>query len=371
MFSTGNYIVLFVLLIGLAFLYRKLEEKRIREEDLENYGIIKKYLLNDTNTLGKSKKPILWMHIPYEYNARDWLSFGSRSSHELNQPYLYLTVKSVIDQCQESFHICMIDDEAFSFLIPEWNIQMNKISHPVSDKIRMLGLANIVYQYGGMVLPISFLCLRDLSLLYEEGVKGERMFVGETEDRFASSVVQAFHPNLGLFGAQKKNETVLGLVRHMETVISRDYTEESRFLGDFSHWCQDRIVSGDVHLVDGRLLGTKGTNNLPIDARQLLSDYEIKLDPTTYGIWIPAMELLRRRSFEWFTRLSTQQVLDSNTVLGSYFRQADQGLSGPVVEPMEERPHWVRFWKTPLARVYGLKPNFLGDNLLSNNYPNY
>jgi hypothetical protein len=148
MFSTGNYIALFVILIVLAFLYRKLEDKRIREEDIENYAIIKKYLLNDNKTLGGSKKPIIWIHIPYEYNSRNWLSFGSRSSHELNQPYLYLTVRTIIEQCGDSFNICMIDDDAFSFLIPEWKIQMRKIPEPISDKLRMLALANILYIYG-------------------------------------------------------------------------------------------------------------------------------------------------------------------------------------------------------------------------------
>jgi hypothetical protein len=374
MFSVGNYIALFVILIVLAYLYRKFEDKRIREEDLENYGIIKKYLLNDKKTLGlgKAKKPILWIHIPYEYNARHWLSFGSRSSHELNQPYLYLTVRTIIEQCQDSFHICMIDDDAFPVLIPEWNIQMSKVGAPVSNKIRMLALANILYIYGGMLLPISFLCLHDLSSLYEEGIKSGRMFVCETEDKNASSTFYKFYPNLQMMGAERKNETMLDLIHHMEHVISRDYTAESHFLGEFSSWCEKRIQNGDIHLVDGRLVGTKGTNDLPITVNELLGDYYIQLYPQAYGILIPAMDILKRRHFEWFTRLSAKQVLDANTILSQYFRLALHA-DGPrgVIEPLENRPSWVKFWKTPLVSLYGLKPNFLGDNLLNNSYPNY
>jgi hypothetical protein len=95
-----NYIILFAILAVLAILYRRFEDKRIREENKDNYEAIQKYLLDDI-TLGMSKKPILWIHVPYEYNSRRWLSFGSRSSFDLNQPYLYLTVKSIITRCDD------------------------------------------------------------------------------------------------------------------------------------------------------------------------------------------------------------------------------------------------------------------------------
>jgi len=372
MFSVGNYIALFVILIVLAYLYKKLESNRIREEDLENYSIIKKYLLNDNKTLGGVKKPILWIHIPYEYNSRNWLSFGSRSSHELNQPYLYLTVKTIIEQCQDSFHICMIDDDALPLLIPDWNIRLNKVGAPISDKLRMLAIANILYIYGGMLLPISFLCLHDLRPLYEEGVKGGRIFVGENEDRNTTSTFYKFYPNLQLIGAERKNQTIMDLIHHMEIVISSDYTAESQFLGNFSNWTEKHIQTGDVHMVDGRLIGTKGTNRLPITINDLLGDYYIQLYPQAYGIWIPAMDILKRRHYEWFSRLSAKQVLDANTILSNYFRLAISA-NGPrgVIEPLENRPSWVKFWKTPLVTLYGLKPNFLGNDLLTNKYPDY
>ena len=91
-----NLFILFFILMVLGFLYRRFEDKLMREENKDNYEAIQKYLLDDV-TLDKSKKPILWIHVPYEYNSRQWLSFGSRSSFDLNQPYLYLTVRSIIN----------------------------------------------------------------------------------------------------------------------------------------------------------------------------------------------------------------------------------------------------------------------------------
>ena len=79
-----NYICLFVILMVLWLLYNRYQDKLTSEEDYENYDAIQKYLLNDSS-LDNKNKPILWIPINYEYNSRNWLSFGSRSSVELNQ----------------------------------------------------------------------------------------------------------------------------------------------------------------------------------------------------------------------------------------------------------------------------------------------
>ena len=56
-------------------------------------------------------KPNIWIHIDYEKNSRNWKSFYSRNSRHLNQPYLHLTIKSIIRYCQDDFNICLINDD--------------------------------------------------------------------------------------------------------------------------------------------------------------------------------------------------------------------------------------------------------------------
>ena len=51
------------------------------------------------------------------------VDFHSRNTNNLNQPYLHLTIQSIIDHCSNDFHICLIDDDSFSKLIPEWDIK--------------------------------------------------------------------------------------------------------------------------------------------------------------------------------------------------------------------------------------------------------
>ena len=98
-------------------------------------------------------------------------------------------------------------------------------------------------------------------------------------------------------------------------------------------------------------------------------DY-LNVYPQTYGILIPSDEILKRRKYEWFSRLSHKQVLQSNTIIGNYLllSNAPDNQEG-ILEPLEIRPNWVGFWKTPnYPGLYGLKPNFLGDNLLKKDY---
>lgn len=370
MFSVKNYIILFVILIVLGFFYRRFEDKRIREEEDDDYKAIQKYLLNDT-ALNKVKKPILWIHIPHEYNARNWLSFGSRSSVELNQPYLYLTFKSIIQQCDESFHICLIDDKSFEKLIPNWTINFGHISNPIKENIRSLAFAKLIYMYGGIKVPLSFLCMKDLIGLYQEGTKYGKMFLCENTDRNVTSASFKFYPSLKFMGAKKETPILMELIDFMERTISTDYTAATKFLGEFDRWCEARVRSGKIILINGLEVGTKTIDEEPISVESLLSSNYIKLYDKTYGIWIPAQDIMNRRYYEWFVRMSPKQVLESNTIIAKYLILANvpNRKEGMITE-FKPKPNWVSFWKTPLGEPnWGLKPNFLGDDLVQLPYP--
>jgi len=368
--SFTNIFILIFILIVLGFLYKRFEDKRMREEQGESYEAIKNYLLDDI-TLGKSKKPILWIHVPHEYNARHWLSFGSRSSFELNQPYLYLTVRSIIKQCEESFTICIIDDFSFKNLIPNWNIDMTCVADPILSNIRMLGLSKLLYIYGGLICPISFICLKNLIGLYHKGTMGHKMFVCEMVDRNITSTEFNFFPSLLFCGAPKGCETVRELCNVMERVTSHDFTADVRFLGEFNKWCKIQIEHGNINLIDSLDIGAKTNEGKRIIIDNLLSNYYLHISPNAYGIYIPANEILIRRKFEWFSRMSPKQVLESDTIIGNYLLLVTSPGKNTILEPLnnkinkEVKNRFVGFWKTPLYPGLWMvaQPNMLGDNI--------
>ena len=65
--------------------------------------------------------------------------FGSRSSEELNQDYLYLTLRSIIDKCSDYFHVILIDDDSFDTLLEDWNVDLKKVGNVTKRKYKMFG----------------------------------------------------------------------------------------------------------------------------------------------------------------------------------------------------------------------------------------
>ena len=368
--SLSTLLILLFILIGVGFFYKQIESKFKNEDNQFNDNMIQKYLLSDDD-LDNEKKPILWIHIPYEYNARNWQSFGSRSSFDLNQPYLYLTVKSIINQCNESFKICIIDDHSFDKLLPNWNINMSRISNPISENMRTLGFMKLIYRYGGLLCPISFVCMKNLIGLYNEGTAGSKMFLCETNDKNVTSSSYDFYPSISFCGAPKETKLVLQLIDFIQRTISTDFTAESKFLGSFDRWCEARIKNRQINKVDGSKIGIKTVDDAPIKIEDLMSNHYLKLYPETYGILIPSDEILNRVHYQWFARMSQKQVIESDTIIGNYLLLSNApDCQQGVIEPLKNRPSWVGFWKTPLYDgVYGLKPNFLGDNLIKEKYP--
>jgi hypothetical protein len=365
--DTTIVILSLVVLCIIAFLYSRYYDKIDRVQGYSNYdSMIRQYLArHDSPSLAdKKKKPLLWIPICYDINARKWESFGSRNTTELNQPYLYLTIKSIIRHCNDSFQICLIDDESFPKLLPQWDIDMTKIGSPIVDKIRQLGLMKILYTYGGMIVPPSFLCMRDLNEMYSMGTAGNMMFVVENIDRNSTSVKHEFFPDVRFCGAPKELSIVKELMAFMEQTISTDYTAESIFLGEYNRWINVR--RSQIKVIDGKLIGVKTMHDEMILIDNLLSNDYLDIYPQTYGIYIPQEEILGRRNYEWFARLSPKQVLTSNTILGKYILLASTpDMKGGVIESMETNPNWVAYWNVPSGSpVWGLMPNYLGNNLI-------
>ena len=114
--------------------YYNLHKKEQGSRELDKLDLIQEYLLNGESA--NSQKPILWIHNSYKINARNWDSFKSRNTKDLNQPYLYLCIKSIIKHCGKSFNVVLIDDNSFRKLIPDWTVSMNIITDPIENHMR-------------------------------------------------------------------------------------------------------------------------------------------------------------------------------------------------------------------------------------------
>lgn len=319
-----NAFIIFIIIIVVCLLYKKHEDKMILKEN-DDYYIIRKYLLIEGKEFEDiENKPIMFIHIDYEYNARNWLSFGSRSSCELNIPFLYFTLKSIIMHCDKSFHICIIDDSSFKKLLPDWKIEMKMLPDPIRTYTRQLGITKLLNKYGGMNVPLSFLCFKDLIGIYENNINNiSNVFVCETLDKNITNTYHNFYPNINFMGCTKDNECMKEMINFMELNISQDFTFQTKFLGSFDRWVNEKIKINVIKVVDGSLIGVKNNNGNQILLDNLMSDQYLNLNDNVYGILVPVKEILNRRKYEYYARMSKVQILESTCILSKHIMVAN------------------------------------------------
>jgi hypothetical protein len=320
LFKLNNYIHYFyplTITIILGIVYNKYKDHEDSADNINNYHMVKKYLLNDSY-LVQNKKPIIWIHITYEKNARWWPNFSSRTTENLNQPYQYLTLKSIIDKCGEDFNVCLIDDDTFQNIIPGWNIDLSIVADPIRTKIRNLALARLLYNFGGFVMPSSFLCFKNMKQIYENLTINDNMFVGEMISQTDVSDKINFFPNSKFMGCKKNCKAMLEYIHYLEIMVSSDLTSESDFIGSCNRWFYKKNREGKVKLIPSGVLGTCNNEGKQITIDTLMSNNFINLSDNVHGLYIPSEEILKRTAYQWFARQSAKQALLSNTLIGKY-----------------------------------------------------
>lgn len=310
-----KYVFMLVMLILVGSMKDKFISHDSLNEQNKHYEIVKNYLLNESS-LARSSSPIIWIHVDPEINSRWWASFGSRNTKCLNQPYQLLCIKTIVDKCGKHFNVCLIDDESFAKIIPGWTVNMSRISNPIREKIRELAMARILHYYGGLIVPSSFICFKDLSGIYKAGVSGNKMFVGEFIDKNITSTNNKVFPNSRMMGCKPNCDMMKQYVSYLEQLASTDFTDESVFLGNASRWCKNEIDKGNVRLIKGSMLGAIDSDKKLITIERLMGSSYVDISADAAGIYLPEKEILTRTAYRWFGRMNAKQVLESDTVIG-------------------------------------------------------
>jgi len=243
-------------------------------------------------------KPILWMHVAGEVNARHWLNFYSRNTTELNQPYLYLTMKSVYDKCGTSFNVCLIDDDAFKTL-PGWDHDVSSMASPEKERYRQLGLAKLLHHNGGFLVPNSFLCLKDLRSFYSANLSDKGAFAVCTGKTDATGTAV---PSPLFMGCRKGSEVMEGFIKLSESRLNDNVSE---FGDELAKHCRKFTVH------DGKLTGSKKCCGGRVELQDLLGTGHLDFHKDSVGVYFPADDLLKRPAYGWFARMSSEQLVRS------------------------------------------------------------
>lgn len=274
-----------------------------------DYSEFQPYFFKNTNILENTKKPILWIYLSLDY-----------------APYLHLTIRSIIKKCHKSFEIVLIRNDTFEQIIPNWTKDLTNKYKDLPESMRVyfyqMALVKLIYLYGGMVVPMSFLCLQDLISLYNYGTRRDCMFISENyrinieASRGNIPPFALFYPSCEFFGAKKGNEIINQLIQFITAFFSPNKDKnavyiEREFYGDLNSWHFSHLYNDDLILIDGRLTGVKTVDKFHV---YIMNNNDfIHFDQKMYGIWIPD------HSFDWLSQLSIKQLLESKYILSKYF----------------------------------------------------
>ena len=318
-----NYVLPLAVILGVSMFSNKIKEYLQSESDRDDYYFVRKYLLNDVGFDGK-KKPIIWIYSNYEMNSRKWSSFHGRTNKELNQPYLVECVQSVINKCGDKFNICLIDDDSFSKLLPEWNINISGMIGCKKQRYIQLGLLKLIYKYGGINIPNSFLCINDLDAIYNYSHYDDVPFFFEKANTTTSLLVNntsPFTPGLDMYGCQKQHQTIKNLIEFYEDeIISKHDSSAYEFEGYITNYLTLLEANKHIMVLDGSLIGVKTEDGKQMMIEDLLSESKLPVIYNSFGILIPANKILERSKYNWFSVSSMDEIYTSNLIIGDYFR---------------------------------------------------
>ena len=272
--------IITISLIGL--LYRKIEKKYLEKQ---HYDLVNKYLIKG---MPDTSKPILWIYIPEDNNARSWKNWGSRNTKDINIPYIQWTIESIIRQARNDFNIYFIQNESFSLLLPNWNVKLEKLADPEKKNMTHYALLQILYQYGGLLTPMSFIALRPIIELYNYGMTNNTMFFVQPSSFF-----------LGCSSKCKKMELLL---QELQELFSSHHTE-------YTSVKYKDILYRSASQIPEQLMGTRDVHNNQIHLDKIISEQPVALHKDLFGFVIPTEQILRSTKYQWFAYVNTQDVL--------------------------------------------------------------
>ena len=209
-------------------------------------------------------------------------------------------------------------------------------------------MVQLLYIYGGMIVPNTFVCLHNLIGLYNSGINNEKPFVCETYNRYASIINNknefVFTSNHKFMGAPKRSAVIHDMVEYIRKRNEKaHYSAEPEFFGYISKWLNNEVSRNHINLVDGKFIGIKIQSGKALLMEDLLVENDKPIiDPKSFGIEIPGEEILKRTAFNWFSVMPLQQLIQTKLVIVHYLKLS-------LVEPSKEEDHLNELSRTVVA----------------------
>ena len=265
-------------------------------------------------------KPKIFIHVPYEKNSRNWESFGSRTTEDLNLSIAYLCIKSVIKHCGYKYDVILFDNDNIEELLEKYNLhdECSNRNHKTLNNIQLKYWENyckakILYYFGGTMMSPYFyfnqcpspkyLKSRKLHGLYyvNEGLKNTNEILVASMDHYMVS--------------NKHNSDLNIYLNYLKELCLGDHiADASKYDKMYKH------LEG-LQLFDPREFCITNQNNEPIFYDDWLSaNKQLNMLPSHFCVYINIDLHKQQTKNGWFLKMNPKQIIESNTIIGQYLK---------------------------------------------------
>lgn len=267
--------------------------------------------------------PTIWIYCDdTQVNSRLWADFGARSSRVYNMPFLNLCYQSIVKAAGGRYHVEVIaglaDAERRLGYLP--TPMRNKRIPLRSEEMTYLKIA-FLEKFGGLWLGPATVCLKQFPELPKDNVV---LFGSDPLETYAGTggTVQPNQhcmwspaPHHPFFVTWKSLLEPRVEEQHGGREIRNDSRWDALFSGSSR---QDVIVMPNAEL-------TRKAGGRKIELEDLLAsgtegDLPFDIHPETIYVPFPWPELLQRRMFGWFLRMSEEQIKESDLAVTYLFQ---------------------------------------------------
>ncbi len=301
---TITAIVLAAIIMGSYYVRQSLKNSPWTDKELFNRGM---------------DLPPLWLYYDdSQVNSRNWYDFGARSSRVLNKPFLNLCYESIIRANGKFYRVEVI--KGIAGVMDRLGGLPPKMSGPEAF-LKTVGpmelnwiRAAILAKYGGLWLDPNTISLRGFGELPKDQV----VFFGTDSDESFAGAAGTSAPGFHAIWSPAPNHP---LFMEWEQVARKRLSGAagggSNVRGD-PKWDYVRFFQGrpGVEVRPEAELKRKGKAGRLIQLEDLLAQGQIHFNVPNTAIYVPlpVRDLNLRLNWQWFLRMSEEQVLESDLV---------------------------------------------------------
>ena len=267
-----------------------------------------------------SEYPVIWLYYDTsQVNARSWSDFMARSSRVINEPFLNLCYKTIVEKNAGTYRVDVINGlPDLAMRMGGWENLPEPLRSPLADvgekELNWIRAA-VLARWGGLWLHPATICVHGFGKLDAGSIVA---FGSDPWEEKGESPVPSMR---AIWAGRAGMEELVGWEAvARERVESRSSNSEVR---RDEVWDWKRFCEGRATLLPGAELNRK-RDGRRIEIEDLLmagqeGNYPFNISQDTIYIPIPWKDIQRRSAYGWFLRMSEEQIMESDIAVRYLF----------------------------------------------------